>query len=92
MNPTFHRNQQIESAPLNEEAILLDPATSKFFMLNSTSSFIWEHLSTPSTPESLANEICMFFDNVTPENALKDVRAALDEMRSLGLVVSKDTA
>jgi hypothetical protein len=92
MDLTFQRHQRVEAAPLNEEAILLDPATSKFFMLNSTSSFIWEHLSTPTTAESLAGELCKAFDNVAMPQALNDVRAALDEMLSMGLVVTNKSA
>ena len=88
MSRKFQRNQQIEAAPLNEEAILLDPATSKFFMLNSTSSFIWNQLSAPSTAEALADEICKSFENTSPATALKDVEVALDEMLSMRLIVS----
>ena len=89
---TFQRHHGVEAAPLNEEAILLDPVTSRFFMLNRTSSFIWERLSTPSTAESLAGEICKSFDNVAIPDALNDVRATLDEMLSMGLVVTNDSA
>lgn len=92
MDRTFARNPRIEAAPLNEEAILLDPATSKFFMLNRTSAFIWERLSAPSTADSLAGEICKSFENVTPADALKDVRATLEEMLSMELVVTQDAA
>lgn len=90
MNRTFQRNPRVEAAPLNEEAILLDPATSKFFMLNSTSSFIWERLSMPATADSLAGEICKSFDKIAMPDALNDVRAALDEMLSMELVVAND--
>ena len=91
MELTFTRNPRMEAAPLNEEAILLDPATSKFFMLNRTGAFIWERLATPSTAESLAGEICNNFENVAPAKALTDVRATLDEMVSMELVVSSKT-
>ena len=92
MNRTFQRNNRVEAAPLNEEAILLDRTTSKFFMLNRTGSFIWERLSTPTTAESLAGEICKSFENVAPADALNDVRATLDEMLSMELVIANDTA
>ena len=88
MEPTFERNQQIESAPLDEENILVDPATSKFFMLNKTSSFIWERLLTPCTVESLAGEISEHYRDVTREDALNDVQKAMEQMMSEGLVVS----
>ena len=85
---TYVRNQAIEAAPLNDEAILLDPATSKFFMLNRTSSFIWDRLSTPSTAESLAGAICNSFENVEMSAALEDVQATLNEMQAAGLIVA----
>src|SRR5262249_39623808 len=64
MNRTFQRTPQVESAPLNDEAILLNPTTSSFFMLNRTSSFIWDQLSKPTTAESLADQICETFDDI----------------------------
>lgn len=89
---TYERNQGVEAAPLNDEAILLDPTTSKFFMLNRTSSFIWDRLSAPTTVEALAGEICNRFNDVALPNALSDVRATLDEMLAMGLIVAKDAA
>ena len=88
MDRTFQRNTSVEAAPLNEETILLDPATSKFFMLNHTSAFIWERLATPASAESIAGEICQSYDKVALADALKDVRAALDEMLAMGLIVA----
>jgi len=90
MNRTFQQNPRVEAAPLNEEAILFDPTGSKFFMLNSTSSFMWERLKSPTTAESLADEVCKNFENISPEDALKDVRSTLDQMLSMELVVVKD--
>lgn len=92
MDRTFQKNPKVEAAPLNEEAILFDPTSSKFFMLNRTSSFIWEHLSAPKTAESLAGELCNSFENVEMAEALKDVRATLDQMLSMDLVVARDAS
>ena len=92
MNRTFQKNPRVEAAPLNEEAILFDPTGSKFFMLNSTSSFIWERLTSPTTAESLAAEICKSFDNVSPTDALKDVCSALDQMLSMQIVIADSVA
>jgi hypothetical protein len=90
MNRTFQRNPQVEGAPLSDEAILLNPTTSSFFMLNRTSSFIWDRLSKPTTAESLAAQICESFDNITPADALNDVKTTLDQMLSLELVITGD--
>lgn len=88
MGKTFERNQQVEAAPLNEEAILFEPNSSKFFMLNSTSAFIWEQLSTPVSIERIATAIADNFADVTPQNAVADVRNTVEELVSMDLVVA----
>ncbi len=90
MKPTFERNKQIEGAPLEEENILVDPTTSKFVLLNQTSSFIWERLSSPCTAESIATEVSEYYRDVTHEDALNDVRTTMEQMASEGLIVSND--
>ena len=92
MSRTFQRNDRVEAAPLNEEAILFDPTTTKFFLLNRTSSFVWERLQTPATAETLAGAICESFDDVAPAEALSDVRATLDQMLQMELVITSDAA
>lgn len=89
---TFQKHPRVEGAPLNDGAILLDPTTSKFFMLNHTSAFIWERLSTPSTAESIAREMASHYDKVTFDDVMRDVSATLDEMVALELAVSSDVA
>ncbi len=86
MEKTFQRNQEVEAAPLDEESILYDPGSSKFFMLNSTSAFIWEQLATPVTVEGIATAIGDAFEEITPEGALSDVRDTVDELVSMDLV------
>ncbi len=92
MDRMFQKNPKVEAAPLNEEAILFDPTSSKFFMLNRTSAFIWERLSVPATAESLAGELCKSFDRVQMADALNDVRATLDEFLSMDLVVAREAS
>jgi hypothetical protein len=88
MAMTFKQNQEVEAAPLNEEAILLDPISSNFFMLNSTSAFVWEQLSTPATIEGIATAIVDNFADVTKENAIADVSTTVEELVSMNLVVA----
>lgn len=90
MGMTFQRNQEVEAAPLNEEAILFHPSSSKFFMLNSTSAFIWNQLATPVTIERIATAIADNFAEVTPENAIVDVHDTVEQLVSMDLVVATD--
>jgi tRNA A37 threonylcarbamoyltransferase TsaD len=92
MNRLFRQNPRIEAAPLDDEAILFDPTASKFFMLNRTSSFVWQRLSTPSSAKTLADELCKHFDSVVPSDVLNDVEHALEQMLSMDLVVAGDAA
>ena len=86
----FQQNPRFEAAPLNDEAILFDPVTSNFLMLNRTSSFIWHELAEPGSAESLAALVCASFGNVEPVDALTDVKIALEQMLKLELVTTSD--
>lgn len=90
MGQQYKRNPRMESAPLQEEAILFDPAASKFFVLNRTSSFLWDRLAQPSTVESLAHEVCTRFSEVGSAEALRDVGGVVEQMLALELIVSDD--
>lgn len=92
MGKTFEQNLEIEAAPLNEEAILFNPTSSKFFMLNSTSAFVWEQLSAPATIEGIATAIVDNFADVTPEDAIADVSTTVEEFVSLDLAVASGDA
>jgi hypothetical protein len=92
MAMTFERNKEVEAAPLNEEAILLDPTSSQFFMLNSTSAFIWDQLSTPATIERIATAVVDTFADVTHETATTDVSTTLEELVSKNLVIATGDA
>jgi len=88
MEMTFEQNREVEAAPLNEEAILLDPTSSQFFMLNSTSAFIWDQLSSPATIDRIATAMVDSFADVTTETAIADVSSTLEELVSKNLVVA----
>ena len=92
MEETFEQNQEVEASPLNEEAILFDPTSTNFFMLNSTSTFIWEQLSTPVTIERIATALAENFANVTPEKAIVDARDTVEKFVSMDLAIATGDA
>ena len=85
----FQRNAAVETAPLQQDAILFHPRINRFCILNRTSSFIWSNLQTPISPEQLAHELCATFEGVTIASALEDVRKALEKLEELDLVVTQ---
>jgi len=80
----------MESAPLHDGAVLFNPASGKFIMLNGTAAFIWEALATPASEEELAGRLCEKFEDVDPPTALKDAQDAIAQLRELELLTSDD--
>jgi hypothetical protein len=89
MNQLFQRNETIETAPLQQDAILFHSGQNRFCILNRTSSFIWNKLQLPVTGEQIAEDLLANFDGVTPSDALRDVSAALEKFIELDLVVTQ---
>ena len=86
----FRRNPRIETAPLDDDLILFDPSSSKFLILNGTSSYLWERLSEPQTAEGLARSVCERFSGIELNKALSDVTEMIEQMISHELVVRSD--
>jgi hypothetical protein len=82
------QNSTVEAAPLQQEIILFHPQSNRFCILNRTSSFIWNRIKSPMSPEQLAKELSASFSGVTPDEALKDVEAALATLVSLNLAIT----
>lgn len=67
--------------------MLFDPGTSKFFVLNRTMAFIWRRCDGAHTREAMLAGLQEEFRGVTSGSAEAELRQALDELVSLGLVV-----
>jgi hypothetical protein len=83
----YTQNPKVEEAPLQGELMLFDPETSKFYVLNRTMAFVWRRCDGSHTPEAMLEGLRQEFAEVEPAHAEADLRAALAELVSLGLVV-----
>lgn len=83
----LRRNPKIEEAPLEKELMLFDPDSSRFFVLNRTMAFIWRCSEENLTPTAIVHRLSGEFDGVDPLAAEADVRGALEDMISKGLLV-----
>lgn len=92
MSLLYRRNPDIEAAPMQGEAILFDPVSNRFCLLNGTAAFIWETLERPATVEQLSAEVCREFDAPEPARVERDVREALVRFTELALVLSDGAA
>jgi hypothetical protein len=82
----FRRSPSVEEAPLQGELMLFDPATSRFFVLNRTMSFVWRRCDGEHTPSGMVREMTEAFEGVDAAVAERDVRDALSELEALGLL------
>jgi hypothetical protein len=82
----FLRSPSVEEAPLQGELMLFDPATSRFFVLNSTMSFVWRRCDGEHTLSGMLREMTEAFTGVEAPAAERDIRGALSELESLGLL------
>jgi hypothetical protein len=83
----LRRNPQVEEAPLQGELMIFDPATSRFFVLNRTMTFVWRRCDGAHGIAEMLDELGGEFSEVDREAAEGDLKKALGELASLGLVV-----
>lgn len=86
----YQRNQQVEEAPLQSELMLYNPSTAQFYMLNPTMAHIWRSCENAQPMDALVTAVVDGFEGAEPAEVEGDVRKAVDELVSLGLLI--DTA
>jgi hypothetical protein len=81
------RNPKIEEAPLQDELMLFDPSSAKFFVLNGTMAYLWRSSDGSKSLSQIAIALAGEFSGVSSEQASRDLEAAAAELHSLGLLV-----
>jgi len=89
---SLRRSPKIEEAPLHGELMLFDGAAAKFFVLNRTMSFLWRYCDGEHSLADVLKMLTQEFADVEPAAAESDLRKALQELISLGLVVDTGDA
>ena len=87
----YSQDHSVESAPLQDETILLQPQAKTFCLLNQTAAFIWNEISEPISAELIAQRLAGAFEGVSPEQASRDVDSTLWQLVSLGFVTTSET-
>jgi hypothetical protein len=85
----LRQNPDIEMAELKGELLLLNGASNKFFVMNSTAAFVWGKLATPTEEAELISAICTHFQGISTDQARQDVQETLKTMREFGLILDQ---
>lgn len=75
---------------MSGETVLLHVATSRFCLLNSSATVVWNRLSEPTTVEGIASALTLAFQGVSDAQAAEDAERIIDELKEKGFVVSFD--
>lgn len=84
--PRLAHSAQVVCTRLSEdEAVLLDLDTQRYYTLNETGTAIWDAFAEPATPSEAAAALARAFD-VSPDEALGHVEAFAATLRADGLL------
>ena len=82
---TYQPSPNVVSTTLDQEAVLLDLDTRRYYSLNETGARIWELLADDQSLDAIAEAITTEWD-VSEENARAHVERLLSELEEEGLV------
>jgi hypothetical protein len=82
---TITRNDQLMSAPVDDDLVFLNPATNSYVALDVIGHRIWELLERPSTLGNLISTVTATFDGNRATIA-EEVRAFVRELEIEGMV------
>ena len=89
MNTLYVATQGLETAPLADGAVLFNPRTNKFVLLNRSAERLWSELSRPATEDELVRGLCHAYPEIEGPAARQAVGQTLESLRQLDLVTGR---
>jgi Coenzyme PQQ synthesis protein D (PqqD) len=83
----WQKNPVLAWREIDDETIIISPNDSVMHELNDTGSFLWKNIDGKKSAAELAELLVENYE-VTPDIALSDTQALLEEMASRKLVVT----
>jgi hypothetical protein len=87
---TWQKNPALAWREIDDETVIISPNDSVMHELNDTGSFLWKNIDGKKSAAELAELLVENYE-VTPDIALSDAQALLEEMSSRKLVVTVPT-
>ena len=84
---TWQKNPALAWREIDDETVIISPNDSVMHELNDTGSFLWKNIDGKKSAAELAVLLAENYE-VTPDIALSDTQALLEEMSSRKLVVT----
>ena len=88
LTPVFwQKNPALAWREIDDETVIISPHDSVMHELNDTGSFLWKNIDGKKSAAELAELLAANYE-VTPDIALSDTQALLEEMSSRKLIVN----
>jgi hypothetical protein len=84
---TWQKNPALAWREIDDETVIISPNDSVMHELNDTGSFLWKNIDGKKSAADLAQLLSENYE-VTPDIALSDTEALLEELSSRKLVIS----
>jgi hypothetical protein len=84
---TWQKNPALAWREIDDETVIISPNDSVMHELNDTGRFLWKNIDVRKSAAELAGLLAENYE-VTPDIALSDTQALLEEMYSRKLVVT----
>lgn len=89
MEKIYQRREDIVTADMNGETVMMDIVTGKYYNLGAVGGSIWEKLDQPLGLSTLVERLTAEYE-VSAEQCVQDVQPFLDKMVELGLVLVRE--
>ncbi len=86
MSTLYVATEGLETAPLADGAVLYNPRTGRFVLLNRSAERLWSELSKAATEDELVRGLCQAYPGIDKPAATQAVGQTLDSLRRLDLV------
>ena len=84
--PSYARCEAVDASTVGDRVVLYHRTSRSALVLNPTGSRLWERLATPASRQDLTAALRERFPQLSPDDALRDVSAFLDELSRHGAI------
>lgn len=79
------RSPELISAPVQEELVMFNAETGKYYNLNAVAATVWQRLENPVTVKALCAELTDNYE-ISPERCQAEILAFLVKLEAKGLI------
>ena len=90
MSATYVATAGLETAPIQDGAVLYNLKTGKFVMLNASAAAIWSAVAAPKSQSEIAAGLRIEFPDAATRDIDQDIVGALESLRALELVNKRE--